>query len=785
MPSPWSRLVLLVLAAAMVPATFANGTPRPEAVDNQPLSAPEGGPVDDGWLPGETSQSGFTQFEGEPAPAGSPIWPGVRHDVRATTVGAGLPVNVQILNLDPGAPVTIHPTLALGSVRGLAPVTAQSGDPLAGSVAAVNGGFWLRDPLGEPNGFFAGGGQLISDAESQGVGPRGAVGWTADGRLLVDRIDTTETLTLADGMPLVIDGINRGHREFDEFVPDGIHSLLSYTSDYGGTVVVIEPRQPQQDPPPPPVDLAVIRISVAGWPITGSTTGTVIGISRDAPGAFTPEVGEVLIVGTGSGAAHLDGVQDGDMVTVSTQIRALDPSRDADWAQIVRGLAGGPMIVKNAQMTAPGDWVSEGFEPQIHSDVRAPRTAIGVTADGRTLMVTADGRRPGITHGFTIAELARYMIALGAVEAVSLDGGGSSQMVTDGILRNVPCCEQIIRPVATSLQVTHTEPFDGTDRLRGPGRVDTAVAIARHAYPDGADAAVLAVASAAPDALAGGPLASAEHGPLLLTATDALPSVTADALEELGVSRVSVLGGTQVLGSGVVAALAARGITVVRLAGESRFETAAAIAEAVKRDVRDVSSREVDRAFIVSSDGFADALVAAGPGGILQMPILLNGRDQLHPATARALEGLDEVVLVGGTARLSEGLAQDLANRGFTVTRLAGDGRYGTARAVNEWLAGQTDLGTGMVLATGNDFPDALAGGPLAALRRVPLMIVPAGSLYADPDSAAVFNGLTPRDTIDVLGGLGVISSYQQWQAEQLTQQPQVEDCLLPLLDTC
>ena len=105
------------------------------------------------------------------------------------------------------------------------------------------------------------------------------------------------------------------------------------------------------------------------------------------------------------------------------------------------------MVVHGGVMTDPQDWVDEGFEPGVHSLVRAPRTAIGVTADGRTLMVTADGRRPGITHGFTIAELARYMIALGAVEALSLDGGGSSQMVVDGILRNVPCCDDVVRRV--------------------------------------------------------------------------------------------------------------------------------------------------------------------------------------------------------------------------------------------------------------------------------------------------------------------------------------------------
>ena len=59
---------------------------------------------------------------------------------------------------------------------------------------------------------------------------------------------------------------------------------------------------------------------------------------------------------------------------------------------------------------------------------RAPRTAFGVTADDRYLLVTIDGRRPGYSVGATLSELAWAMREMGAVEALNLDGGGSTTM---------------------------------------------------------------------------------------------------------------------------------------------------------------------------------------------------------------------------------------------------------------------------------------------------------------------------------------------------------------------
>lgn len=55
-----------------------------------------------------------------------------------------------------------------------------------------------------------------------------------------------------------------------------------------------------------------------------------------------------------------------------------------------------------------------------------PRTAIGITKDHKLLLVTVDGRQPGISEGMPLDELAELMIALGAVQALNLDGGGST-----------------------------------------------------------------------------------------------------------------------------------------------------------------------------------------------------------------------------------------------------------------------------------------------------------------------------------------------------------------------
>jgi hypothetical protein len=103
-------------------------------------------------------------------------------------------------------------------------------------------------------------------------------------------------------------------------------------------------------------------------------------------------------------------------------------------------LQAGPLLVRGG---APVRGDAEGFSAGAHqfdSDITAgryPRAAIGVTRRGEALAVACDGRADD-EAGLTMAELAEAMAALGAMQAMNLDGGGSTSLVCGGRLRNVP-----------------------------------------------------------------------------------------------------------------------------------------------------------------------------------------------------------------------------------------------------------------------------------------------------------------------------------------------------------
>ena len=113
-------------------------------------------------------------------------------------------------------------------------------------------------------------------------------------------------------------------------------------------------------------------------------------------------------------------------------------------------IGGGPRLVQNGRPAPAGD--PESFSPGF-ADARHPRTAVGLRADGSVLLVTVDGRRPGTSVGMSIAELAALLVELGAVEAVNMDGGGSTTMAVYGRVVNNPSDLAGERPVGDALLV--------------------------------------------------------------------------------------------------------------------------------------------------------------------------------------------------------------------------------------------------------------------------------------------------------------------------------------------
>ena len=121
-------------------------------------------------------------------------------------------------------------------------------------------------------------------------------------------------------------------------------------------------------------------------------------------------------------------------------------------------MGGGPRLVSGGRVRVRG--AAEGFappsEPSFYGSfvaARNPRTLAGVRADGTLLLVTVDGRQPGWSAGVTLPEAARVMRALGARDALNLDGGGSTSMTVRGRAVNRPSDPGGERAVSDALVV--------------------------------------------------------------------------------------------------------------------------------------------------------------------------------------------------------------------------------------------------------------------------------------------------------------------------------------------
>lgn len=291
-------------------------------------------------------------------------------------------------------------------------------------------------------------------------------------------------------------------------------------------------------------------------------------------------------------------------------------------------------------------------------------------------------------------------------------------------------------------------------RLRGTDRYDTSAAVASQ-YPAGQDVVYLAQGLDFADALAGAALAGRDGAPVLLVRKDTIPSRVAAQLDRLDPSRVVVLGGPEVVSDAVVAAAAARTTTgeVTRLAGTSRWGTAAAIASTYPSGVGTV--------YVASGLDYPDGLSGGAAAGRLGSPLLLTRPDVLPLETQAALDRLapGAVVIVGGPGAVSSAVMTQLRDHtSGTVSRIAGIDRYETAaRVAATFPAGPRRT----FVATGTAFPDALSASALAGAEATPVLLTKPQALPA-----------TARTALDRLGaGAGVVlGGYNAVQSTVLDQ---------------
>jgi len=121
------------------------------------------------------------------------------------------------------------------------------------------------------------------------------------------------------------------------------------------------------------------------------------------------------------------------------------PAGDVD---ITNGV---PQLIKNGKIDITWEREKAG---KSFVEMRHPRTAVAKLKDGKFLMITVDGRQPGVSVGMTLPELAEYILSLGAIDAMNLDGGGSTTMFLDGKVINTPSDKDGERKVSDAIVVT-------------------------------------------------------------------------------------------------------------------------------------------------------------------------------------------------------------------------------------------------------------------------------------------------------------------------------------------
>lgn len=294
------------------------------------------------------------------------------------------PVWAHVLEIGPRADVVLQPLLSNNLVNGVDTVSSMA--KAAKAVAAINGSFFANN--GEIIGLMKLNGKLVS---SPGI-PRTSLGILADNSLLMDQVSYEGTAELPGGVRVTLDGVNRERGENELILYNGYYNGTTGTNAFGREVALKDGK------------------------VAAISTGNTVLFSDT-----------VVLSGHGKAGQVLAALKVGDSVTVRQSLGAV-------WDKTVHAIGAGPMLVKDNSI-----FLTTKIE-EFGSDVaggRAPRTAVGIAADKRIFLVTVDGRQAS-SIGMTLLELAIFMQELGAIEAMNLDGGGSSTMVVNDKVVNHP-----------------------------------------------------------------------------------------------------------------------------------------------------------------------------------------------------------------------------------------------------------------------------------------------------------------------------------------------------------
>ena len=348
---------------------------------------------------------------------------------------------------------------------------------------------------------------------------------------------------------------------------------------------------------------------------------------------------------------------------------------------------------------------------------------------------------------------------------------------TPGIYRDVYVVDSGHDRIA---EYSGTEPSSTAQEIAGVDRYATAVALSQSEYEDGgSDVVVLATGQHFADALSASPLAGQYGAPILLTRTASLPDIVATEIQRLGASHVFIVGGTGAVSEAVeTAAAAVPGVAkTTRLSGPTRYDAPFEIAAYLTSwHMPEQSLRGHDPGrpiFIATGRNFPDALAIAPFAAAMSSPIYLsNGDLGLTGKVQYPWFGVSEVIVVGGTGVVPD-IVEDQFNDAMSwpdgavnYRRIAGPNRYETAAKLAKFMVDNYGFDWGhTAFATGMNYPDALAGGPIQGYENSPLLLTRTTSLPPETKTKVEEYAKGFYD-IRYLGGIGAVSSAVRTEIE-------------------
>jgi len=302
---------------------------------------------------------------------------------------------------------------------------------------------------------------------------------------------------------------------------------------------------------------------------------------------------------------------------------------------------------------------------------------------------------------------------------------------------------------ATALSITafastsEASVYEKFDRISGTDRYETAIQVSREGWGyHSTDNVVLVIGNNYPDALAGAPLAKKLNAPILLVKKDTVPASVMSEISRIGAKNATILGGEGAISAKVFNDLSNKGINVKRISGKNRAETSALIAKEVGGS----------SAVLASGSGYADSLAIASHAAETGKPILLTSGDKLSSEVEATLKNYNNVTIVGGEGAVSKDVFNKISQTA-KVQRISGKDRYATAAAIVATLYPNTVKDS--LVASGQQFADALTGSALGGKQKKPILLVRQSALPSSTKDVINTKNVTK---LTVIGGTGAVS---------------------------